>query len=130
MQAPNQISTAPVLSQQQIQQNVNTNRAQTDAGTAAQIRNQNAQMAGRGFGANSPLAQQLASTAQAQGRQSNAAAEQQLRLGGATANAQQVLQAQQANAAANTAWANAVTGRMKNYTDLAGGLVGSLAGMA
>jgi hypothetical protein len=90
------ISTAPVLNPQQIQQQVNTMRATNDQSTASQQRAMQQSLAGRGLGGNSPLAQALGSNMQNANLAANTAGETQTRLGAAQQNAQQVLNAQQA----------------------------------
>jgi hypothetical protein len=90
------ISTNPVLNSQQIQQQVNTQNANSDQSTATQNKAMQAGLAGRGVGAQSPLAQALTGAAQGQNLASKTANETQTRLGAATTNAQQVLQEQQA----------------------------------
>ena len=92
------ISDRPVYTGQDIQQQVNAQRAATDAATAGQTRQQQQQLAGRGFSSNSPLAAALQNAAWGQGLASNAAAEQQTRWTAAQGNAQQRLSAQQAQA--------------------------------
>lgn len=90
------ISDAPVYSEQQIQNQVNSQRAQNDAQTASQTRQMQQQMAGRGFGSRSPLAMALGQGYQNQALAANTQAENDLRFQAAQANSQQVLRAQQA----------------------------------
>jgi hypothetical protein len=90
------ISTAPVLNPQQIQQQVNTQNAASDQSTAANIRANNQSLAGRGLGGSSPLAQAMAGNAQNANLIAKTGAETQTRLGAAQQNAQQVFNAQQA----------------------------------
>lgn len=90
------ISANPVYSPQQIQQAINTTRAGNDQGTQSQIRNMQNDLAGRGFGANSPLAQALGMGMQSANLSANTQAQTQLGLGAAQANAQQVLAGQTA----------------------------------
>ena len=90
------ISAAPVYSQQQIQQQVNTGRANNDQATAGQIRQTDAGLAGRGMGSGSPLAQALNSMAQNQNLATNTANQTTTQMNAANMNAQQVLQGQTA----------------------------------
>ncbi len=89
-----QISDAPVYNEQQIQQQVNSQRAGNDAAAASQQRNVRQQMSARGYGANSPLAMELGVGIGNRNLQANADAERQLRFDAAGANARQVLGAQ------------------------------------
>lgn len=93
---PPPISTGPVLNDQQIQQQVNQSRASNDAATqGAQARN-TASLAGRGFGANSPLAMALNQGLSNNNLATNTSNETNLRLNAAQQNAQQRLNSQQA----------------------------------
>jgi hypothetical protein len=80
----------------QIQQQVNTQRAANDQSTGTQQRAMTQQLAGRGYGANSPLAQALGTSMQNQNQQTNTANETQTRLGAQQANVQQQFAGQQA----------------------------------
>ncbi len=91
-----QISVGGVLNDQQVQQQVNTSRAANDAATQNSIRNAGNSIAGRGFGANSPLAMAMQQGYQNQNLQSNTANETATRLNAAQANAGQLLNSQQA----------------------------------
>lgn len=93
-QAP-AITTGGVYSPQQIQQQVNATRAKTDTDTATKQQQMRKDLAGRGFGANSPLAAELATMMRGQGLAANTDAEQGLRFNAAGANAQQRLAAEQ-----------------------------------
>jgi hypothetical protein len=90
------ITVAPVYSDQQINQRVNQMRSQNDASAAGQIRNTAQSLAGRGYGGNSPLYQELSANTLAQNRAGNASAENDLRFQAAAQNAQQILAEQQA----------------------------------
>lgn len=90
------ISDAPVYSQDQIQQQVNATRAQNDQATAGKQRDAAQQMAGRGYGANSPLAMALNNSLGMNNLATNTGAEQDLRFKAASGNASQVLEAQKA----------------------------------
>lgn len=93
-----QISDAPVYSDQMIQQQVNATRAQNDAQTAGQQRGVAQQMAGRGYGSNSPLAAALSNQLAMGNLATNTANEQDLRWKAASGNASQRLEAQKAQA--------------------------------
>ena len=58
------IGGGPLWTQQQINQNINANRAQTDQSVATQNRAMQNQVASRGFGTSSPLAQALSNQMQ------------------------------------------------------------------
>src|SRR5262245_22635087 len=90
-----EISAAPVYNQQQIQQQVNAQKAATDLQTAGQIRRMQEQQAGR-MGAQGPLAQALAAMYQGQGLAASTAAERETRMNAAQMNAAQVLRGQTA----------------------------------
>lgn len=91
-----EITVGPVWNQQQVQQQVNAARATNDAVTANQTRATEQEVAGRGFGSNSPLLAALRSGQQMAGMRTNAESERNIRLGAAETNAQQLLKTQQA----------------------------------
>jgi hypothetical protein len=124
------ISTGGVLNPQQIQQQVNTGRAATDAATGSRIATSNASLAGRGFGANSPLAQALGQGYQNQGLAANTAQETQTRLGAAEMNAKQRLAGQ--SALSNQWYQGNQTDieRRKPYFQTQNALIAALGGMA
>jgi hypothetical protein len=93
--APN-ISTSGVYNPQQIQQQVNTQKAANDQSTATQQRSMQQGLAGRGYGANSPLSQALGAGLQNQNLATNTGNETQTRLGAQQANVQQSFAGQQA----------------------------------
>lgn len=90
------ISDAPVYSQQNIQENVNAARAQSDAAMASRQQQLRNSSAGRGASANSPLVQSMMNAMYGQNLAANTAAEQQLRFNAAKENASHVLDAQKA----------------------------------
>lgn len=90
------ISAAPVYSENQIQQQVNSSRAANDQQTAGAQRQMQQQMSARGYGSNSPLAQELGVGLQNKNLSANTDAERQLRFDAAGANSKQVLAGQQA----------------------------------
>jgi hypothetical protein len=130
LQPGNPISAAPVLNPQQIQQQVNTSRAATDASAATQERNQSATLAGRGLGANSPLASLLNAGTQQNALTANSANETALRYNAAQGNAAQVLQGQQAQSAQNLGAQAAATARQQPIYQQQNSLLAALAGMA
>jgi hypothetical protein len=125
-----EISDAPVYNEQQIQQNVNAQRAQTDAGTATQQRAMGNQMASRGFGSNSPLAMALNNSLMQSGMATNTANEQDLRWKAAAGNASQRLDAQKARATQDLGYLGEETKRgtvnRQQQTALISALLGSL----
>ena len=90
------ISAGPVINPQMQQQQINAMRARAGMQAATQDRIMGRQAAGRGLGANSPLAMALRGQNQAASRAGMADQERELKLGNATANASHMLQAQQA----------------------------------
>ena len=125
-----QITAGPVFSDQQIQQQVNQARGATDAGTATQQRNVAQNLAGRGFGSNSPLQQALQTNLGAMGRQTGAEQETNIRLGAAQQNAQQKLASQQAAAQAQLGAAQIGVEAQRPWWQYRTSLLGALAGLA
>lgn len=80
-------SNRRIYSPETMQGNVNTMRAQTLQGAQTQANAMKSNLAGRGFGSNSPLAQALGAGINAQARAGAAGAEQQARMGMEEANA-------------------------------------------
>lgn len=93
-----QVNSGPIWNPQQIQQQVNAQRGQNDQGAATQIANMQGQVAGRGFGTGSPLAQALGGMFQMGNMGQNADAERQIRWDTAQGNAQHIQRGQIANA--------------------------------
>lgn len=91
-----EISGGPVLNSQQVQQQVNAARSGNDQATGGLIRDMKAELAGRGFGSNSPLAMALQAQTQGQNMATNTGNERDIRLGAAQQNAGQLLRTQQA----------------------------------
>jgi hypothetical protein len=126
-----QINTNPIYSDSQVQQMVNTGRAANDQKTAGQVQKMQGDLAGRGFGSNSPLAQSLSMGYQGMNTAANAGQETQTRLGAAKDNAGHVLDAQKA---AEGQFANRQQEDIQrntirqNYMNSYLGLLGSLAG--
>ena len=91
------ITTGPIWNQNQIQGQVNQMRAGNDAATAGQALKLADSTAGKGFGVNSPLYQELVGNAQGMNRATNTGAENDLRFNAAQGNAQHLLATQQAD---------------------------------
>lgn len=127
-QAPT-IDVNPVYSGAQIQQRVNATRAQNDQSAATQTRNMQKDLAGRGFGANSPLAMELAAQFHGQGLAANTAAENDLRFNAAGANADQILKAQQAQSGNYQAQLQAATSLQNTKAQQQSALLQALASM-
>jgi hypothetical protein len=125
-----QINTGPVWTPNQIQQQINGQTAQNDAATAGQVRQTNQQTAGRGFGANSPLAQALGVMAQGQNQATNANMAQQTRWNAAQGNAQQQLAGQGLQEQQYEAQQQQQTGRMGIAAGSLNALLASLGAMA
>jgi hypothetical protein len=90
------ISQSPLYSQQGVQEQVNKSRAANDAATFGRVRDMRAGLAGRGAGAQSPLASQLEAMYQGQNLQANTQQESDLRFRSQEGNARHLLAAQQA----------------------------------
>lgn len=93
---PPPITAGPVLSDQQIQQQVNQSTAATNQQAQGQMQSSDNSLAGRGFGANSPLSMALNNSTQNSARATNASNESNTRLNAAQQNAGQLLNSQQA----------------------------------
>jgi hypothetical protein len=93
---PPPITAGPVLNDQQIQQQVNQSTAATNQGAQSQMQQSDSSLAGRGFGANSPLSMALNNATQNSARATNASNETNTRLNAAQQNAGQLLNSQQA----------------------------------
>ncbi len=93
-----EISVGPVWNPQQIQQQVNAGRAKNDQGTAAQGMATEEALAGKGYGANSPLLVALQGQQRMSNLGQNADLERQTRMGAQQANVDQILKSQQARA--------------------------------
>lgn len=91
------ITTGPIWGEPQIQGRVNAFRAQNDAATAGKGRRLADTTAGRGFGTNSPLYQELMGNLSAQNLSANTLGENDLRWNAAQGNAQHLLSTEQAN---------------------------------
>lgn len=124
------ITVGPVWSPDQIQQQVNAARASNDATLASRQQQMRQQVAGRGFGSNSPLAQALGVQLQGQNLSANAEAGREIPWQAAQGNAQQLLRSEQAR---ETQFANRqqedIERRRMQMTQ-ANALLAALAGLA
>lgn len=93
------ITVGGVYSPQQTQEQVNAARAGNDRSTASTQLQTQQKLAGKGFGATSPLLQALQSQQQMAGMQANSEAERGIRFDAAGANAKQQLASEQARQA-------------------------------
>jgi hypothetical protein len=91
-----EISVGPIWDTQQIQQRINAGRAQNDQGTAGQIRDMEANLAGQGFGSRSPLRESLAQQAQMANMARNSDLERETRWDTAQGNKEHILDTQEA----------------------------------
>lgn len=121
-----QIGAQPVLTEQQIQERVNQMRARNDLSTSGIVQRLQDQLAGAGFGGNSPLLQQLATQAQFQNLATTAANENDLRYNAAQGNASHLLAAQQAAAAADNQQRGFATDLASQRNQLIAALLGAL----
>lgn len=90
------VTVGGVWSPQQVDERVNTMRAQGDLGLAGEQRRLRERTAGRGFGSNSPLAQEMAQNMAAQNYAANVQGENDLRFNAADVNAKHLLETQKA----------------------------------
>lgn len=125
-----EISDAPIYSDQQIQANVNAQRAMNDQATASKQQQIQSQMAARGYGSNSPLAAALQNSLAIGNMQTNTANEQDLRYKAAAGNAGQRLEAQKARLAQDLGYLGEETKRgiagQQQQTALISALLGML----
>lgn len=124
-----EITVGGVLNPQQVQQQVNASRAANDQATQGRIMGMQQNMAGRGFGTNSPLAQALSTGMQNQNLATNTANERETRLNAAQMNAGQVLKSQQAREQSFSNRQNESIERTKPYFSSYNALLASLAGL-
>ena len=90
------ITAGPIWGEPAIQARVNAMRAGNDASTAGQVKRLADTTAGRGFGTNSPLYQELTSNLAGMNLATNTQGENDLRWNAAQGNAQHVLEAEKA----------------------------------
>ncbi len=124
-----EISVGGVLNPQQIQSQVNAQRAHNDQSLGTQQLGQANQLAGQGFGANSPLLNSLYSQGSAANRALNSTNERETRLGAAQANAGQLLQSQQAREAQSHSMADEDIRRRAPIYQAYSGLLNALTSM-
>lgn len=122
------ISDAPVYNEQQIQQQVNAQRAANDQSLAGRLRESQSQLAGRGFGSRSPLSMALEQGFANANLAQNTANERDLRLGAATANSNQVLKAQTAREQQYASRQQEDIERGKAYSGMINPLISALLG--
>jgi hypothetical protein len=121
------IPAGGVLTERQIQQQVNTALAKNDSRTQAQILQAQTELAGRGFSSNSPLLQALLTGYLGQNLRANNDAETQIRIQSAQANAEQTLKAAELTVNEYQAKQGTVLESEKNQITRQVGLVGALA---
>lgn len=126
---PAAITVGPVFSGDQVQQQVNARTAANDQATAGKVRGVQQSLAGHGFGGDSPLARALGLAAQNQNLAANTANERDTRLGAAQMNAQQVLEAEKARAAAQADYMQNQTEAAKIPAGMFSSLLAALGGM-
>lgn len=122
------ITTSGVYSPGQIQQQVNTSRANTDRSAAGQMQQNRAKTASSGFGANSPLLMALNNQTSNNALQTNVGNEASIRQNAAQQNAQQMLSGQ---TEAENQFANRQNEQIKRAqvaTGYRSSLLGALAG--
>jgi hypothetical protein len=134
--APKGLGPAPaapsgtVFSEPQIQERVNATRSANDIGAAAQTRQTSQQLAGRGFGGNSPLAQALNNATWGQNLAANTEGEREARLGAAEANTKYGLQANQIAQQAYSSRQEEAIKRQQIGAQTYSALLAALAGLA
>lgn len=121
------VSLAGVLTERQIQQQVNSALARNDSRTQAAILNAQTELAGRGFSSNSPLLQAMTTGYLGQNLRANCDAETQIRVQAAQANADQILKATQVAVNATQAQQGVLIDSEKNKITRQVGLMGALA---
>jgi hypothetical protein len=90
------ITVGGVYDEGQIQQQVNAARAGNDQKTGGDVSRMRADVGGRGFGSNSPLALALESNMHSQNLAANTSSERETRMGAAKMNSDQLLASQTA----------------------------------
>lgn len=123
------INAGPVWNPQQIQQQVNASRAQTDAATQTQQRASADQAAGRGFSSQSPLTLALQGQEAGQGLATKAANQNQIQWGAAQGNADQTLKGQQAREQQFASRQNEDIARRQPFFQQQNALISALGGM-
>lgn len=97
------ITRGPIWNENQVQSRVNQMRSGNDLAAGGAVRGLGESTAGRGFGASSPLLQELTSNIGSQNRATNTQGENDLRWNAAQGNAQHRLAAEQADVGRSTA---------------------------
>lgn len=123
------ISVGPVYTPQQIQQQVNAARAHNDTQLGTQLKQQQGEMANRGFAQGSPLQQALANQSQIANMVSNTQAGTQIPWEAAQANANQVLSTQQARESQYATRQKEVIEKANAQNQYRGGLLSALASL-
>lgn len=124
-----EIGVGPVWNDGQVQQQVNAARASNDRQTATNMQTMQKKMAGRGFGANSPLAQALGAGMQNQNLASNMDASRGIRWDAAEGNAKQTLASQQAREAQFASRQDEDIARRRNQLQQYSALMSALTGL-
>lgn len=130
------ITAGPIWTPAQIDQQVNSQRANNAASASGQQQQLQRQLAGQGFGSNSPLLTALSAGAQNQRMAADQQADLDTRFNAASGNAKQLLAGQQAEESQWADWnqadiqrrqaANQAAGITNNYNS---SLIAALAGM-
>lgn len=124
-----QITAAPVWSQQQIDQQVNSQKANNATAAASQSKAAEARVTGSGFGSRSPLLAALQGGIQAQRMGADATAQRETNWNAAQGNAKQLLAGQQAQEGQWNDYNQADIERRKANNQYTTSLAGILAGM-
>lgn len=125
-----EITVGGIWNPQQTQQQVNAMQAGIAESTASRIREMQGRVAGHGFGANSPLAQQLAQGYQNQALGQQVGGERDIRLQAAQANAGQLLRTQALRQQQFEEAQKIDVERRKPYFALLGSLLGNFGNFA
>ncbi len=124
-----EITVGGVLNPQQVQQQVNAMRAHNDQKAQTQMQGNSQDLAGRGFGSNSPLLAALQGQAQANNLATNTAGARDIRLNAAQMNASHLLDTQQAREGQFASRQREDIERRKPYWAYQTSLLGALAGL-
>lgn len=124
-----QISSAPIWSNQQIQEQVNSGVARNNQSVATQNRTLGNSLAGRGFAAGSPLQQALQNQNQMMGMVGNSDIARQTRWDAAEGNKKHVLQAQMGQEQQFSNRMQEDIERRKAYNQGMGSYISALAGL-
>lgn len=124
-----EISVGPIWTPQQIQQQVNQQRARNDVGTGTELKRISQDVAGRGFATGSPLQQALNQQTQMSNLIANTQAGTQIPWQAAQGNAAQVLATQQARESQFAARQQEAIERARVQSQYATGIASSLSGL-